>query len=248
MKLSPLGYAEVASHEGICLRPYFDSVGVLTVGIGHTAAAGAPDPRSLPRGKDQAMSDVLAWYMRDMEDVERDVNRLVKVPLKQYQFDALCSFHFNTGGLARAALLQSLNRGDYDAAADGFMGWVKPPEIRGRRVREQTLFRMGTYSSGGMVPVFPVSPNGTPLYGRGKEVDVAALIAAMGRPEVLPEPVIPPPRRVPRKPEPEPEPPPTPFPSPAQQGGIAAAIAALIGGFLFAGQQIADWFKHLFGG
>jgi lysozyme family protein len=67
-------------------------------------------------------------------------------------------------------------------------------------------------------------------------------------PEVLPEPVIPPPRRVPPKPEPEPEPPPTPFPSPAQQGGIVAVIAALIGGFLFAGQQVADWFRSLFGG
>lgn len=42
--------------------------------------------------------------------------------------------------------------------------------------------------------------------------------------------------------------PPTPFPSPAQQGGIAAALAAIIGGVLLAGQQIWDWLTHLFGG
>ncbi|WP_428141663.1 glycoside hydrolase family protein, partial [Bradyrhizobium sp.] len=32
------------SHEGIVLSRYKDSVGVWTIGVGHTKAAGNPDP------------------------------------------------------------------------------------------------------------------------------------------------------------------------------------------------------------
>jgi hypothetical protein len=36
MRVSPQGIAELASHEGIVPYPYLDSVGVWTLGIGHT--------------------------------------------------------------------------------------------------------------------------------------------------------------------------------------------------------------------
>ena len=39
--VSTRGLVEIASHEGIVPMPYFDSVGVLTFGIGHTRSAGA---------------------------------------------------------------------------------------------------------------------------------------------------------------------------------------------------------------
>lgn len=178
MDLSPQGCAEIGSYEGVCLRPYFDSVGVLTWGIGHTWAAGAPDPRSLPRDQDQPMDRVIATFRSDMSSVVADVNRLVTVALQQNEFDALCSFHFNTGGLARAQLLVALNAGNRHLAAIAFMGWLKPPEIEGRRTKEQILFRDGVYSSGGKANLFPVSPNGQPLYGHGKVIDLAALFAA----------------------------------------------------------------------
>ncbi len=35
-QLSTRGMIEIMSHEGICLEPYLDSVGVWTIGIGQT--------------------------------------------------------------------------------------------------------------------------------------------------------------------------------------------------------------------
>jgi lysozyme len=46
MKVSTRGLAEIASHEGIVTSRYKDSVGVWTLGIGHTASAGSPDPEN----------------------------------------------------------------------------------------------------------------------------------------------------------------------------------------------------------
>lgn len=186
MNLSPEGYAEIGAYEGLCLRPYFDSVGVLSIGLGHTAAAGPPDPNIFPRDADQPIEYLLKVYRDDLKAVVADVNRLVKVNLEQHQFDALASFHYNTGGLARANLLKLLNAGDFEGATAGFMGWVKPPEIIGRRMKEQTLFRNGVYASKGMANLFPVSASGQPIYKQGKLVDLAALLR--GQPQVTAEP------------------------------------------------------------
>ena len=50
MKTSDAGLFAIALHEGIVPGPYFDSVGVLTYGIGHTLGAGYPDPAKMQRG------------------------------------------------------------------------------------------------------------------------------------------------------------------------------------------------------
>ncbi|KQP59220.1 hypothetical protein ASF41_22970 [Methylobacterium sp. Leaf111] len=41
MDLSPIGEAVLIAHEGRWLKAYKDSVGIWTIGIGHTSAAGA---------------------------------------------------------------------------------------------------------------------------------------------------------------------------------------------------------------
>ncbi len=73
MRVSDRGLCEIAGHEGIVPYPYFDSVGVLTVGIGHTASAGPPDPKSLPRGEAIPLEDVLAIFRRDVARFEARV-------------------------------------------------------------------------------------------------------------------------------------------------------------------------------
>ena len=40
MRTSDLGIIALLGHEGIVPGPYYDSVGVLTYGVGHTASAG----------------------------------------------------------------------------------------------------------------------------------------------------------------------------------------------------------------
>ena len=152
MTLSPRGAFALACHEGIVPGPYLDSVGVWTWGIGHTAAAGAPDPKALPRGVpadlDAAIGQALAVFRADVQAYAAAVARAVTVPLAQHEFDALVSFHYNTGAIAKASLVKALNRGDRESAATGFLSWVKPPEVIGRRKKEQSLFRSGTYPAG----------------------------------------------------------------------------------------------------
>lgn len=207
MRVSDAGVAEIAAHEGIVPYPYKDSVGVWTLGIGHTASAGSPDPAKLPKGVEVPMHEVLAIFRRDLRKFEDRVNSAVKVPLKQHEFDALVSFDFNTGGIHKANLTKLLNAGDRKGAATAFMGWSKPKEIIPRREKEQALFRDGKYISGGMATVYRANANGTVLWSTGKRVDVLALMR--GKPAEPQKPSGPPPGTT------------------ATPPGLASAIAAL---------------------
>ena len=167
MKTSDAGLFAIALHEGIVPGPYFDSVGVLTYGIGHTLGAGYPDPakmqRGMPTNLDAALRDVFDLFRRDVAKYEAAVNRAVKVPVTQAQFDALVSFHYNTGAIGRASLVKRLNAGDVAGAAAGFMAWKKPAEIIPRRKAEQELFAKGVYP-GGQVTVWQVSNSGRVIW------------------------------------------------------------------------------------
>ena len=70
------------------------------------------------------------------------VNRYVKVPLEQHQFDALVSFSYNVGcgAFKRSTLLRKLNAGDYDEVPHELMRWRKPRSILKRRRKEVALW------------------------------------------------------------------------------------------------------------
>ena len=210
MRLSTRGILEIAEHEGIVPAPYRDSVGVWTWGVGHTAAAGGPDPakmpRTMPANLDKAVDDALDLFAKDVRSYERRVGEAIKVPLAQHQFDALVSFDFNTGGIHRAKLTEAINRGDPDAAAK-FMGWLRPPEIRKRRTAEMNLFRTGDYDANGDdIPVWRTNGQGK-LTGILRTMDGADILRRMGRP-------------APSAPVPSPEP-------EGERGALAAFLAAL---------------------
>ena len=209
MRTSNNGVFALAMSEGIVPAPYRDSVGVWTFGIGHTAAAGSPDPASVARGNPANLNGAVRVALRifrdDLASYEAAVTRALRVPVAQHEFDALVSFHFNTGGIARATLTRLLNEGDREGAAEAFMGWRRPPEIIPRRQAEQRLFRDGVYPSG-RVPIYSVTSGNRP--GR--------VVAQMTKGELLallPD----------RSSAPRPEPRPT-----QGSGGIVAAIMALL--------------------
>lgn len=120
MKTSNWGRKFIERFEGLYLHTYDDGTGVLTIGYGHTTAAGPPSVR---KGQTITPEDADKILSSDLARVESDVNRLVKVPLTQNQFDALVSFHFNTGGLGRSTLLQKLNAGDYASVPTELSKW-----------------------------------------------------------------------------------------------------------------------------
>lgn len=192
MKTSTQGLMAIISHEGIVTSRYRDSVGVYTIGVGHTAAAGGIDPATFT--STITVKQALDLLREDIVKYENAVNAAVKVPLKQHEFDALVSFHYNTGAIARAQLTKSLNAGDRAKAGREFMNWVKPPEIKGRRMAEMGLFLTGKYPPAVAV-VYPASPSGAVLWGQGKRVDIADLLnaPAPSAPPGVPSPIDAPP-------------------------------------------------------
>jgi lysozyme len=181
LTVSPQGIVALAGHEGIVPAPYLDSVGVWTWGVGHTAAAGTPFPEGMPKGMpkdvDKAVDEALRLFRSDLAKYEQRVRSAVKAPLSQHQFDALVSFDFNTGGIYRAQLTGAINARDPDASRH-FMGWLRPPEIRGRREAERHLFDTGLYPSK-PVPVWNVDAKGK-LRGIHSRVTPSELLRRMG--------------------------------------------------------------------
>ena len=156
-------------HEAIVLSSYTDTAGVLTIGVGHTAAAGLPNPTP---GLTITFKEAVEIFRSDIVKYEADVNQAVKVPVQQHEFDALVSFHYNTGGIKIAKLTKSLNAGDHIAAAAQFMGWTKPPEIIGRRRKEQKLFATADYGNIGSVLVYDRFP------GTARSMSTAGILGA----------------------------------------------------------------------
>ncbi|WP_421917394.1 lysozyme [Mesorhizobium sp.] len=124
MQTSPSGRAAIARREGNKLVAYLDSVGVWTIGVGHTSAAGPPEVKQgltiTAAQSDQILS-------RDLASVEASVTSMVVVPLNQNEFDALVSLVFNIGAGAfrRSSVLKNLNAGNRPGAADAMLAWNK---------------------------------------------------------------------------------------------------------------------------
>ena len=120
MQISANGRKFIEQWEGLFLHTYNDGAGVPTIGYGHTSAAGLPRVSYGMTITRQQADDILA---ADLHAVENDVNRLVKVSLNTNQFDAIGSFHFNTGGLARSSVLRAINSNDFSAVAADLLLW-----------------------------------------------------------------------------------------------------------------------------
>jgi lysozyme len=167
---------ELIGHEAIVQTKYRDSKNVWTIGVGHTKAAGEPDPATYTEV--MPLKEVFKLFQKDVQKYADEVNAALKVPVSQSEFDALVSFHFNTGGINRASLVKSINAGDKKTAAKQFLSWKKPPEIMGRRKKEQKLFAEGAYSNGGKATVYPADAMGKVMWSKGKRIDLAKELEA----------------------------------------------------------------------
>jgi lysozyme len=105
--------------EGCKLDAYQDSVGVATIGYGHT--------RNVTMGMTCTQEQAEQWLQEDIQSAADAANRLVTVELTQQEFDALVDFTFNlgAGNLQSSTLLRLLNSGDYTGAAAEFQKWDK---------------------------------------------------------------------------------------------------------------------------
>ncbi len=140
MKISKQGIDLIRRFEGCSTNVYKDAAGFNTIGIGHKIKKG----EIFGTLTLQEAEDLLK---KDIHLAEDAITTLVKKPLKQCQFDALCSFVFNLGSgeFTTSTLLKEINTGNYDGAAKEFKRWdySKGKVLDGltkRRAAEALLF------------------------------------------------------------------------------------------------------------
>jgi lysozyme len=149
MRLSIKGAALIGKHEGFESRPYNDPTGHCTIGYGHLIHRGGCSSRDHSKWGSLSVVEANALMQKDADRFEDAINRLVKVPISQDQFDALTCLVYNIGegrdGFAGSTLLRKLNAKDYDGAQAEFHRWVRGkgkrlPGLVKRRAEEAALF------------------------------------------------------------------------------------------------------------
>jgi len=119
MKISQEGIALIKRFEGCELKAYQDSVGVWTIGYGHT--------KEVKEGDEINQEHAEFMLTEEMPEYEGYINNMVKVPLEQNQFDALCSWVYNLGptNLKNSTLLTVLNQERYKEVPQEIKRWNK---------------------------------------------------------------------------------------------------------------------------
>ena len=108
MNISQNGIDLIKRFEGCSLSAYRCPRGVWTIGWGHTAGVKQGDRIT------QEQADEL--LKNDLKVFEAHVRNIVKIPLKQNQFDALVSFCYNCGAANLKKLVSNRNTTQIAAA------------------------------------------------------------------------------------------------------------------------------------
>ena len=105
--------------EGCRLTAYQDSVGVWTIGYGHTKGVYA--------GMTITQEEAEQMLENELTEYEGYIEKYVTVPLTQNQFDALVVWVYNLGptNFRKSTLLKELNAGNYTAAGNEITKWNK---------------------------------------------------------------------------------------------------------------------------
>jgi lysozyme len=140
-KYSAAGLALTKQFEGLELKAYQDSVGVWTIGYGHTGTDVKPGLTITEAQATVLLAADVAWAVTC-------VNKSVTSAINQNQFDAMVDFVFNLGcaAFAQSTLLRMVNAGDFAGAAGQFGRWNKAKGkvlagLTKRRQGEMALFQ-----------------------------------------------------------------------------------------------------------
>lgn len=138
MKINKEGLQLIKDFEGLMLYSYYDAVGVLTCGYGHTGS-----DIEYPMIINQKQAD--DWLKKDLQRFERHVNNInnkYNYDFNTNEFSALVSFAFNVGSIVQ--LVKGGTRNKLEIA-DAMMlynkagGKILPGLVR-RRLAEYNLF------------------------------------------------------------------------------------------------------------
>lgn len=130
------------------LKAYKDSVGVWTIGYGHTGKE-AYEGNTISKGKANSL------FIEDVNVAAQCIKRILKQwkednreghKLKKNEYEALISLVFNSGcqGVRNSSFIQRVKVGKYDDAATMILDY-KSDGLENRRNAEYELFKNGKY-------------------------------------------------------------------------------------------------------
>ena len=146
--ISAAGYQIIREFEGLRLKAYQDSKGIWTIGYGTIKY---PNGVRVRAGDTIKIEQAEAYLINDCAWVDAALDKLVRVPIKQTQFDALASFVYNVGEsqFSTSTLLSYINEKRTLEASHQFLLWnkitkngvkVREPGLDNRRHKERALF------------------------------------------------------------------------------------------------------------
>lgn len=167
MQISKEGMSFLKMREGCKLEPYNDSSMYATIGYGHLIAKRPVNLADRANFKNFTQTQADALFVKDLTPFINIAQRAISYPLiSQNQFDAFISILYNVGpGIPKIAdgiivlksgkpstLLQCLNVGDINGAADAFLSWNKScgvvvAGLSNRRAMERELFLRSTQAA-----------------------------------------------------------------------------------------------------
>ena len=139
MRISDKGIVLIKQYEGCKLFAYRDSVGVATIGYGHT--------KGVRMGQAITQKQADEFLREDITEAEKVLNNM-GINFTQNQFDALCSWIFNLGkgNFIYSTMMKRISAGvDDEIITDELIRWHnaggKPLlGLMRRRVAEANMF------------------------------------------------------------------------------------------------------------
>lgn len=115
LHISDDGLDLIKEFEGFYARAYQDGGGVWTIGWGTTNQG--PNGKVVWPGRVIDKTTATQYLANDMLDHEKQVKRIINVPLTQHQFDALVSMCYNMGigKLKKSPVITAVNRSNFEA-------------------------------------------------------------------------------------------------------------------------------------
>jgi len=119
METSQDGLKLIKKFEGCELKSYQDSVGVWTIGYGHT--------KGVEEGQEITQEEAEEMLASELSEYEGYINDMVECDLEQHQFDALVAWVYNLGptNLRSSTMLKRLNANDLDDVPAQIRRWNK---------------------------------------------------------------------------------------------------------------------------
>lgn len=145
--VSPVALDLIKEFEGFEEQAYIDTDGTAVIGYGLSTIAGQP----VQIGDRISSGEADAALEAQLQEIQRELKRNIKVKLSDRQLSAVASLSFNVGvnQVGESTLVRKINAGDHGGAANEFLRWdkaniggamVQVPGLTRRRQAERQLF------------------------------------------------------------------------------------------------------------